>query len=111
MKGGPMTRIGFRRPSPSMVVALVALLAALAGTSYAAIQLPANSVGAKQLKKNAVTGKKVKDRSLNAADFATGQLPKGDKGDQGIPGPPGATSVTVRQGPGVQSGVDTATCN
>jgi len=81
-----MKRIGFRRPSPPMVVALVALLAALAGTSYAAVQLPANSVGTKQLKKNAVTGKKVKNRSLKAADFAAGQLPKGPKGDQGAQG-------------------------
>jgi hypothetical protein len=94
-----MRRIGFRRPSPPMVVAFVALLVAFAGTSYAAIQLPANSVGTKQLKKNAVIGKKVKNRSLKAVDFATGQLPKGDKGD---PGPAGATNVTVREGtPGV----------
>jgi hypothetical protein len=94
-----MRRIGFRRPSPPMVVAFVALLVALAGTSYAAIQLPANSVGTKQLKKNAVTGKKVKNRSLKAADFATGQLPRGE---QGPAGPAGATNVTVREGaPGV----------
>jgi hypothetical protein len=97
-----MRRIGFRRPSPPMVVAFVALMVALAGTSYAAIQLPANSVGTKQLKKNAVTGKKVKNRSLKAVDFATGQLPAGPKGDQGPAGPAGATNVTVREGaPGV----------
>jgi hypothetical protein len=97
-----MRQIGFGRPSPPMVVAFVALLVALAGTSYAAIQLPANSVGTKQLKKNAVTGKKVKNRSLRAVDFAAGQLPKGEKGDKGDPGPAGATNVTVREGtPGV----------
>jgi hypothetical protein len=84
-----MSRIGFKRPSPPMVLAFVALLVALAGTSYAAIQLPANSVGTKQLKKNAVIGKKVKNRSLKAVDFATGQLPQGPKGDQGPPGPQG----------------------
>jgi hypothetical protein len=84
-----MKRIGFRRPSPPMVVAFVALLVALAGTSYAAIQLPANSVGTKQLKKNAVTGKKVKNRSLKAADFATGSLPAGPRGPQGAQGPAG----------------------
>ena len=65
-----------------MVVAFVALLVA-SGTSYAAIQLPAHSVGTKQLKKNAVTGKKVKNRSLRAVDVAAGQLPRGPKGDQG----------------------------
>jgi hypothetical protein len=32
-------------------IALLALFIALGGTSYAAISLPANSVGAKQLKK------------------------------------------------------------
>ena len=32
-------------PSPAMVVACLALTVALAGTSYAAIKLPANSVG------------------------------------------------------------------
>jgi hypothetical protein len=94
-----MRRIGHRMPSPAMMVAFLALLVALGGTSYAAITLPANSVGTKQLKKNAVTGKKVKNRSLKAIDFATGQLPAGPKGDQGIQGPPGpagATNVTTR---------------
>jgi hypothetical protein len=94
-----------------MMVAFLALLVALGGTSYAAITLPANSVGTKQLKKNAVTGKKVKNRSLKAIDFATGQLPAGPKGDQGPQGPAGATNVTVRKGPGVQAGTDTANCN
>ena len=99
-----MKRIGFRRPSPPMVLAFVALLVALAGTSYAAIQLPAGSVGTKQLKKNAVTGKKVKNGSLRALDFGAGQLPKGPKGDQGpqgiqgVQGPAGPVNVTVREG-------------
>ena len=84
-----MRRIGFRLSSPPMVLAFVELLVALAGTSYAAIQLPAGSVGTKQLKRNAVTGKKVKNRSLNAADFATGQLPAGPQGPQGLQGPKG----------------------
>ena len=53
-----------RFPSPAMVVACIALLIALAGTSYAAIRLPANSVGTKQLKKRAVILAKVRDHSL-----------------------------------------------
>ena len=107
-----MRRIGFRRPSPSCVVAFVALLVALAGTSYAAIQLPAGSVGTKQLKKNAVISKKVKNRSLKAVDFAAGQLPKGPQGEQGIQGPTGpagATNVTVRTS-AEGLGITTATC-
>ena len=51
-----MKHLTWLRPSPAMVVACLALGIALAGTSYAAIKLPANSVGAKQLKRNAVTG-------------------------------------------------------
>ena len=111
-----MRRIGYRMPSPAMMVAFLALLVALGGTSYAAITLPANSVGTKQLKKNAVTGKKVKNRSLKAIDFATGQLPAGPKGDQGAqgiqgpPGPAGATNVTARvSNEGL--GVTTASCD
>jgi hypothetical protein len=117
-----MRQIGFRRPSPPMVVAFVALLVALAGTSYAAIQLPANSVGTKQLKKNAVTGKKVKNRSLKAVDFATGQLPAGPagpagpQGSQGPAGPQGpkgdpapTPTITVRSS-GVEDGFAAAVC-
>ena len=37
------------------VVAYAALFIALGGSSYAAIKLPANSVGNRQLKKGAVT--------------------------------------------------------
>jgi hypothetical protein len=81
--------IRISRPSPSMVVALIALMVALGGTGYAAIKLPANSVGSKQIKKNAVTGAKVKNRSLTAADFKKGSLPAGQKGDTGAKGETG----------------------
>ena len=43
-----------------MVVALIALLVALAGTAYAAVNLPKGSVGARQLKKNSVTKAKIR---------------------------------------------------
>ena len=99
------------RPSPSMLVAFAALMVALGGTSFAIAQLPANSVGSKQLKKNAVTAAKVKDRSLVAKDFKSGQLPRGQRGPagpQGPAGPAGATNVTVRSAGA--SGTATATC-
>ena len=47
-------------------VALVALFVALAGTSYAAVKLPADSVGTKQLKDGAVTLKKVKASTVSS---------------------------------------------
>jgi len=65
-------------------IGLLALFVALGGTSYAAIKLPANSVGTAQLKKNAVTLKKIK-ASTRAA--LKGQ--KGDTGPMGATGPMG----------------------
>src|SRR6185295_5700150 len=47
-------------PSPAMTVAVVALVFAAAGTSYA-MTLPKNSVGSRQLKKHAVTTPKLAD--------------------------------------------------
>jgi hypothetical protein len=67
--------------SPAMVVACLALLVSLTGTSVAAVsQLANGSVGTLQLKNNAVTSKKVKNRSLLRADFRAGQIPAGARG-------------------------------
>jgi hypothetical protein len=55
-----------------MVVASVALLVALGGTSVAAVnQLAANSVGTSQLKSNAVTTPKIKNSAVNASKLAS----------------------------------------
>jgi hypothetical protein len=77
------------RPSPAMVVACAALFVSLSGVGYAAIVLPANSVGTKHLKRNAVTSAIVKNRSLLGSDFKRGQLPRGPRGLQGIQGAQG----------------------
>ena len=58
----------------SNVMATVAVFVALGGVSYAATQLPKNSVGAKQLKKNAVTGAKIKKQTITAAKIKKGTL-------------------------------------
>jgi hypothetical protein len=63
-----------RAPSPSMIVACIALFVALGGTSYAAIKLPANSVGTKQIKKSAVTGVKVKNATLTGVKVKNATL-------------------------------------
>src|SRR5215203_3732841 len=57
-----------------MVVALIALFVALGGVSYAAITLPANSVGARQLKKDAVTNAKIKAKAVTGAKVAANTL-------------------------------------
>jgi hypothetical protein len=96
-----MRKLVSRRPSPAMVVACLALLVALGGTSVAAVSqlVPRNSVGPNQLqfgavtgpkiRNNAVTSAKVRNRSLLRTDFAPGQLPAGPTGPAGPAGPAG----------------------
>ena len=52
-------------------VAYLALFVALGGTSYAATNLPAGSVGSKQLKKNAVTTVKIEKGAVTASKIDT----------------------------------------
>ncbi len=101
-----------------MAIAVVALMVALGGTTYAVNALPRNSVGNEQLRKNsvgnaelrknAVTSAKVKNRSLLAVDFKPGQLnrlvptsigPTGAQGTSGADGATGATGGTGATGP------------
>ena len=109
-----------RRISPEMAVAIVALSVALGGTGYAAVALPADSVGAKEIKKGSITSEEIRNRSLKEGDFAKGVLPgpkdhligpagspgakgdpgqKGDPGDLGAKGDPGTTGERGPQGP------------
>jgi hypothetical protein len=83
------------RPSAALVVASLALAVALGGTGYAAVVLPAGSVGTAQLKNGAVVGKKVKSGSLVAANFKTGELPQGPIGLPGPAGPKGDAATKL----------------
>ena len=78
------------RASFANVVSVLALFVALGGTGYAAVVLPAGSVGTSQLQKDAVTSGKVKDGSLKAVDFRSGQIPAGPAGAKGAAGATGA---------------------
>jgi hypothetical protein len=94
-----MRRFFRHRPSPALVISLIALSVALGGTGYAAISLKRNSVGNKQLKKNAVTTEKVKNFTLLKRDFKRGQLPAGAQGPKGDTGATGSTGSTGPAGP------------
>lgn len=75
------------------VVACLALFVALGGVSYAALQLPKNSVGSKQLKKKAVTPAKLSPAAKQTLIGSTG--PAGPQGKEGPPGPQGPGAVTI----------------
>src|SRR3954464_12685238 len=94
------------RPTPSMVVACLALLFALTGTGVAAYQatVPRNSVGTLQLKSNAVTTAKVKNGSLLRSDFRSGQIPRGPAGLPGPQGPAGPAGPAGAAGPAGPAG-------
>jgi hypothetical protein len=113
----------------SNLVAYAAMFVALGGTSYAATELAASSVGPRELKRNAVTAAKirpdairsakVKDGSLLAKDFGPGQLPaglrgpEGPKGDTGSAGPGFSGIQRVHAGSAPGSGTEqqaTALC-
>jgi hypothetical protein len=96
-------------------VGLVALMFAVGGTSYAAVQLPSHSVGTVQLRNgavtrpklsiNAVSSREVKDHSLLAHDFKPGQLPAGAHGVRGPTGLQGPTGSQGLRGPVGPQGV------
>jgi hypothetical protein len=62
------------------VIATIALFIALGGASYAATQLPRNSVGPKQLKREAVNGAKVKIGTIPATAIKGGVYTKAESG-------------------------------
>jgi hypothetical protein len=60
------------RPSPGLVIASIALLVALGGTSIAAVSsVPNNSVTTAKLANNAVTTPKIKNSAVNASKLAS----------------------------------------
>lgn len=105
------------KPSPSMVVALIALAFAMAGTAFSASYVITSSTQIKDgavagddvknssltgsdvkdsgltnsdIKNSSLTGSDIKDKSLTPADFnGSVQGPQGSKGDPGPQGEPG----------------------
>src|SRR3989442_14886179 len=90
------------RPSPATVIASIALLVALSGTSYAAFVLAPRSVGNLKLKPGAVNTRVLADHGIRAVDLAAGGAvsgPAGPAGAAGPAGPPGATGPAGPAGP------------
>jgi hypothetical protein len=98
-------------------IALLALFVALGGTTYAAVGLPANSVGTKQLQRgavtrvkirnNAVNGVKIANNSITGADIAEatlGKVPSAARADAAV----SATHATTAKIAGKADRADTA---
>jgi hypothetical protein len=91
----PMRKLSARRPSPALVISMVALFVAMGGTGYAALKLPKNSVGSKQIRTGAVGSSEVKNGSLTKKDFRAGQIPAGPRG---LAGPAGTNGINGHDG-------------
>lgn len=70
-----MSTLSKRRPSPAMVVAVIALIVALAGTAYAAQTINGGAIkkqtiGGGKLKKNTLTGFQINNNKLGAVPMA-----------------------------------------
>ena len=72
------------------VTASLALFIALGGTSYAAITLPRDSVGAKQVRAGAIGSSEIRNRAITVRDISRSAR-KALRGKQGPAGPAGIT--------------------
>jgi hypothetical protein len=74
-----------KRPSPSMVVALLALFVALSGVAWAA-SVAKNSVTSKSIRNGQVKSADVKDGDLRSIDVRDGELGSADVRDNSLTG-------------------------
>jgi hypothetical protein len=82
------------RPSPAMIVAVIALIVALGGTSYAAENLAGHAA-----KKKSTHAHKHKKKSKSTGSRRGPAGPPGPQGAIGPAGPAGAPGTTGAQGP------------
>jgi hypothetical protein len=87
-----------QRPSPALVIAIIALAMATIGTAMAATNLAKNSVGSKQLKKNAVVTNKIKKEAVTGAKVKKNTLTGKNINVSTLGTVPSATSATTAQG-------------
>jgi hypothetical protein len=90
-----MSKIMKRRPSPALVVAIVALFVAFSGTATAALVMTG-----KDIKNGTITGKDVKNRSLGTGELSKKAISSlkrqaGPGAEQGGAGPAGPSKAYV----------------
>jgi hypothetical protein len=62
------------KPTPALVISIVALIVALGGTGYAALNVPTGSVGTAQLRDGAVSTRKLQNGAVTAAKINARKL-------------------------------------
>ena len=90
------------RPSPAMIVAIIALFAALTGSAYAA--LGKNTVGSKQLKAKAITTGKIANNAVNGSKVAPNSLSGEDINVSALGTVPAATNAVSAANAGTLGG-------
>jgi hypothetical protein len=80
-------RVLANRPSPAMVVALIALFVAMGGTGYAVTKLPKRSVGSIQLKKGAVRKENIAKGAVTVSKLDAGLVKDAPAGTSGPAAP------------------------
>jgi hypothetical protein len=105
------SRLKGARPSPALVISLVALFVSLGGVGYAAVTITGknvkngsltgtdiknSSLTGKDVKNSSLTTSDVKNSSLLATDFKAGQLPRGATGPAGANGHDGVVNLTYK---------------
>jgi hypothetical protein len=104
-----MKRIAHLRPSATMLVAVVAIVMATAGSVTAAgvitgSDIRNNTITSSDVRDGTLTSRDVRNGSLLAKDFRAGQLPQGPRGLTGATGPRGPAGAQGPSGPAGATG-------
>jgi hypothetical protein len=102
----PARRLRF---SPSIVVAFVALLVSLGGVSYAAVKIPARSVGSKELKRSAVAKAHIRSNAVDGSKVINESLTGRDVREGSLTGVASALTAASSNHAGVAAGLDRVT--
>ena len=94
-------------PSPAMVVAIIALVLATAGSAFAvkkSVEVPPNSVGSKQLKPRAVTTGKIANGAVSSGQIVDHSLTSADINVHALGTVPSAATATQTGDAGTVTG-------
>jgi hypothetical protein len=80
-----MSNPGIRKPSPALLIAIIALFVGLGGGAYAASSIGKNQVGTKQLKANAVGTKQLKSKAVGTKQLKSKAVGFGKLKDNSVP--------------------------